>query len=107
MKEGREFVEFKGIQVPIFRNRFGEFTVSVMSSLDQKKFFFTEHHGCNCKLTEDWVPITSGLPHNIVPRPRFPKGRIETIQDLVDLHHSDEELTTYEEVIKDPKNLRG
>jgi len=115
MKEGREFIEFKGIQVPIFRDRFGGITVSVMSSLEQKKFFFTDGHGgihikdhkvVSLDLTDDWVPITSRLPYDVVPRPRFPEGRIETIEDMVDLHHSDEEFTTYEEVIKNPKNLR-
>jgi hypothetical protein len=115
VREGREIIEFKGIQVPVYRDRFGGITVSVMSSLEQKKFFFTDGHGgihirggkvVSLNLTDDWVPITSRLPHDVVARPRFPEGRIETIEDMVDLHHSDEELTTYEEVIKDSRNLR-
>jgi len=108
-------VKFRGQNVPIQWDKDGSFTVSIMTSLNQKKFFFTDGHASFdgpdghliwCGLASDWVPITSRVPHPVKPRPKLPDGMVMTIQDLVEIYHDDEQLTTYEEVIKDPKNLK-
>jgi hypothetical protein len=59
--------------------------IVIHSNYDRKEYFFSTYH-CQSNTPEGFVVTSFYLPFGIVPRPEFPNGWIDTVEDLVRLH---------------------
>tara|TARA_B100000949_G_C14287061_1_gene454832 strand:- start:5483 stop:5770 length:288 start_codon:yes stop_codon:yes gene_type:complete len=69
-----------------------EIRVIILSNRKRKEFFFSNDH-CqgvmeDSTIGEDWVPVSSYLPHNVVPREGLEDGIIQTIDDVIKIFYS-------------------
>jgi len=55
-------------------------------------FFSTSHiqrYESNVPLNKDWIPISTRVPHEVVPRPSVPSGIVESKADYIAVYHND------------------
>ena len=76
-------------------------TVVVISSFEEKKFFFSDDHCFGVRvLPEHWVPSTSVFPMSVKPRPGLEDGIIDTIEKYISVFEKGrEQINSIDELI--------
>ncbi|GIK44941.1 MAG: hypothetical protein LC131_06745 [Anaerolineae bacterium] len=83
---------FKGIQVPVWADRFGNDVVSLWARRSTKEVVFSYAHAgpAPCvRKGEGWVPVTYCLPQEVAPRAAVPDGIVTTVEDLMTVFYPD------------------
>lgn len=76
-------------------------TVVVISSFEEKKFFFSDDHCFGVRvLPGHWVPSTSVFPMSVTPRPGLEDGIIDTIEKYISVFEKErEQINSIDELI--------
>jgi hypothetical protein len=67
---------------------------TLFSNLKNKEFFWStdhlQHRDSHIALSEDWCPISFGLPIRVSPRPSVPNGLVVTLEEYISVFHPGE-----------------
>ena len=95
----------KGVLTTEEAKQFFNRSISAISSLKHRVFFFTDDYCLGVGIPEmnrcGFVPSSTGIPHHIVARDEFPDGMIWSVEDYIRLYYKDyRQLNTIEELLE-------
>jgi len=83
------------------------FHFSYAHSSEQKKVVFMESHTTDGLEGDDWVPVSTKLPHYVVPRPGLEDGMILTMEQYASVFMKDDQIVGSVGYFKDLDNKKS
>lgn len=83
-------------------------TICVMAAFgtnSDRRYFFTtghgEHRGRSLKELRNWTPISTALPHDVVPRPGCEDGIVDSVEKYIFVYFENDEQITVEDALRE------